>query len=199
MEKYDLTYFKFLGGLMADEDTGREHHGGSSVSTHQSDEWGVETEFPLAPPRSKEEESIPGNHILFSSIVTSQTNKRTSLKAVVGGTVGDIKSRLEKGARRMSGVFGGAATTTEKPKEHHVVKHHDIPSKGSFKQDAHPPAKTTHTPFGFQGLPKHHDDEHEVRRPKKGPPPPMHAMTLAKGVNSGLAPKHMTKGIEVEY
>jgi len=192
METYDLTYFKFLGGLVAGD--GKDN--GWENDSHES---GSSTEYGLAPPQSKELDEAPANQILFSSIWTSQRRK-SSITATAAGKVTDIKGRFEKGKRVVSGVFsaltGNDKSATEKLKD--PVKHHEIPH-GNSGHNLNKAAERRTSAFGFQGLPKQAASDDMPRRPKAGPPPPQHAMTLAKGWNSGLAPTHSTKPLTAEY
>jgi len=119
---YDLTFFKFVGGIVLDENNEPNHE-----------------------PASQEHDvaSVPQR--------TSQ-NKRASLKLATKVT--DLKHKFEK----------SKSDTEEKEQEHAADDHHH-----------------------------HHADHHHHRKPH-GPKPPLHVMTLAKGHNSGLAPRVQQKG-----
>jgi len=100
---YDLTYFKFLGGIVVEEDDANTSSSSSTVQAPVE-----EIEYNLAPPRADDES--PGNRIIFNSLWTTQhrDNKRSSLKAITG-RVSDLKSRFEKSKRVISGVFSPPA------------------------------------------------------------------------------------------
>jgi hypothetical protein len=101
---YDLTYFKFLGGIVIEEGPSEKE-----LAHHEHH-------------HSAEEHNDSGNRAIFHSTWNGQhhTERRASIKLVT--KVADLKSKFEKGKRVVSGVFsaitGGDSSATESKDGH---------------------------------------------------------------------------------
>ena len=139
-ENYDLTFFKFLGGIVVEENSKKE-----MVQPEKKVVFKAETKA--------ETKEIP------RSLLPSKP-ERASLKLL--GKISDIRSRFEKNA---------------KPTMEPV---HEVDSS-----EANVTIVTDH--------------KEVTTKSKKSKLPPIRAMTLAKGYNSGLGPKGSDKNMTSVY